>query len=455
MSYQAPLETWTNPLAFCAVVGFTPDAWQRDLLTTTSTRVLVNCSRQTGKSMTCSLAALFRSITRPNHLTLCISPSDRQSGELFKKVLYWVDRLPTRPAITKETARELALRNGSRIVSLPSSAHTIRGFSAVNLLLEDEAAFVDDDLHEAVTPMLAVSQGDMVLMSSPNGKRGHFWKHWEHGGDDWQRLTAKATECTRFDPAFLAAERRAKGDAIFRQEYLCEFLNAASGLVYHRFADQCVVQTAPNLDEYVIGIDYGYKDDTAWCVLGWRHNDPRVYVVECWKEAGVIPSKAAAIVHDLERKYHAHAIVGDVGGLGKGYAEEARQRFSLPITPAEKHNKTGNISLLNDALERRELLLVGPATRQLQEEWGALVWHDTIAGKENPTQPNHCADACLYAWRAARAFHEVPLTAGPAYGTQEFWQAEEAKMRDARDEQVRRQLREQKEAEEEGFSAWD
>lgn len=447
------VDTWTNPMAFCALVGFTPDGWQRDLLTTSKPRVLVNCSRQTGKSMTCSLAALFRSITRPNHLTLCISPSDRQSGELFKKVLYWVDRLPQRPAIVKETARELALRNGSRIVSLPSSAHTIRGFSAVNLLLEDEAAFVDDDLHEAVTPMLAVSQGDMVLMSSPNGKRGHFWRHWESGGDDWQRLTAKATECTRFDPAFLAAERRAKGDAIFRQEYLCEFLNAASGLVYHRFAEQCVVQTAPKLDQHIIGIDYGYKDDTAWCVLGWREHDPRVYVVECWKEPQVIPSRAAEIVRDLEQKYRAHTIVGDVGGMGKGYAEEGRQRFSLPIKPAEKHNKTGYISLLNDALERRELVLVDQGTRQLQEEWGALVWHDAIPGKENPTQPNHCADACLYAWRAAKAFHEQPAVVGPAHGTAEYWKAEEAKMREARMQQVERAERQAREERE--FDSWD
>jgi hypothetical protein len=366
-----------------------------------------------------------------------VSPSDRQSGELFKKVISWLDRVPEKLPIRKQTARELDI-GGSRIVSLPSSAHTIRGFSAVNLLIEDEAAFVDDALHEAVTPMLAVSNGNMVLMSTPNGQRGHFYRHWLEGGDDWYRITSSAYGDKRISKEFLDTERRAKGEAQFRQEYLCEFLAASIGLVYKRFSStKNVVDTAPTTNHHIIGVDYGYTDDCAFTVMGWRDHDPRVFVLESWKEPNMIPSRAAEAVQQLEERYKAIRVVGDISGLGKGYAEEARWRFHLPIDPAEKHNKNGYISLMNDVLERGHLLLVRGRTQQLQDEWHDLVWHESLP-KEEPSRPNHCADSALYAWRAARAFLEIPAVEKPKPGTDRFFKEIEDRMMDHADRDVER-----------------
>jgi hypothetical protein len=75
------------------------------------------------------------------------------------------------------------MKNGSRIVSLPSKEANIRGFSGVSLIIEDEASRVGDDLYLAMRPMLAVNQGRLILMSTPWGKRGHFFEAWEHGGE--------------------------------------------------------------------------------------------------------------------------------------------------------------------------------------------------------------------------------------------------------------------------------
>jgi hypothetical protein len=69
----------------------------------------------------------------------------------------------------------LRLSNGSSVVCVPSSADTIRGFSAIDLLIEDEASFVDDVVHEAVRPMIAASKGQFMMLSTPNGQRGHFY----------------------------------------------------------------------------------------------------------------------------------------------------------------------------------------------------------------------------------------------------------------------------------------
>jgi hypothetical protein len=102
-------------------------------------------------------------------------------------------------------------------------AFTIRGFSAVSLLLIDEAARVPDDTYKAVRPMLAVGSGDLWLMSTPNGKRGFFYEAWTRGGPQWQRTTVPATECPRIPPAFLEEERATLGQRCFAQEYLCEF----------------------------------------------------------------------------------------------------------------------------------------------------------------------------------------------------------------------------------------
>lgn len=82
---------------------------------------------------------------------------------------------------------------------------------------------MQDALYKSVRPMMAVSDGDLWLMSTPWGKRGFFYEEWTNGGDDWIRVSAPATECPRIRPEFLEGERRTMGERWFRQEYLCDF----------------------------------------------------------------------------------------------------------------------------------------------------------------------------------------------------------------------------------------
>ena len=105
---------------------------------------------------------------------LLVSRSLRQSGELFKKVQESLSFLPVRPKLDEDNRLSLQFANGSRIVSLPGSEENIRGFSSPSLIIEDEASRVSDALYLATKPMLAVSQGRHILMSTPWGKRGHF-----------------------------------------------------------------------------------------------------------------------------------------------------------------------------------------------------------------------------------------------------------------------------------------
>ena len=160
----------------------------------------------------------------PDSLVLLLSPTLRQSGELFKKALQ-VHSAFGGVATESQTALRLELANGSRILSLPGNEQTIRGFSGVRLLIVDEAARVADELYYSVRPMLAVSDGRLLAMSTPFGTRGWWYEAWR-SKDDWQRFEVPASKCPRISAEFLAEERRTLGEWWFGQEYDCQFYDA-------------------------------------------------------------------------------------------------------------------------------------------------------------------------------------------------------------------------------------
>ena len=90
-----------------------------------------------------------RAYTRPKSLILLASPTERQSAEFLRKAADFVSRLGIRPRGDGDNTISLELPNGSRIVGLPGTEATVRGFSNVSLLLIDEAARVDDAMYKA------------------------------------------------------------------------------------------------------------------------------------------------------------------------------------------------------------------------------------------------------------------------------------------------------------------
>jgi len=204
-------------------VGLTPDPWQAELLRSHAQQSLLLCTRQAGKSTTTACLALHTALYEPGALILLLSPSLRQSQELFLKVTTFYTELGKPVGEREASALRLTLENGARIIALPGTEATIRGFSGVRLLVIDEASRVVDPLYYSVRPMLAVSGGRLVALSTPFGKRGFFHEAWTHGGPTWQRTRITAYDCPRISREFLAEERAALGDWWFNQEYMCEF----------------------------------------------------------------------------------------------------------------------------------------------------------------------------------------------------------------------------------------
>jgi hypothetical protein len=222
VSLAEDLKLALDRVAFAKRSGLEPDSWQEELLRSTSDRVLLNCCRQSGKSIMTAIVALHRALYHPDSLILCLAPALRQSQELFGKVLGFYRDLG-RP-ITAQAERKLSLEleNESRIVTLPGTEKTIRGFSGAALLIVDEASRVADELYFAVRPMLAVSGGSLMMLSTPYGKRGVFFEEWSQE-NGWERYKVPARECPRIPASFLEEERRALPARIYRQEYECSF----------------------------------------------------------------------------------------------------------------------------------------------------------------------------------------------------------------------------------------
>jgi hypothetical protein len=242
----------SDPVRFAEAAGFELDDWQRALLRSRARRLLLLASRQVGKSTITGLLATWTALYCPGSLVLLLSPGQRQSGELLRKVVDAYRASGRAVPADAETLLRLELQNGSRIIALPGSETTVRGYSAPALVILDEAARIDDELMTAVSPMLAtVPAARLLLLSSPAGERGVFWRAWQDGGDDWERMKVLATDVPRISREFLEAERRTMPAARFAQEYLCEFTEADAAVFA---ADTIATATDPERPALDLGV---------------------------------------------------------------------------------------------------------------------------------------------------------------------------------------------------------
>ena len=171
------LYRYADPLDFARnVLGFDPDARQAEVLGCREKQVILNCTRQWGKSTVTAARAVWQAWSKPESLVLVVSPCERQSNELVRKARQFLANAGLRAKGDGQNRCSLVLPNGSRIIGLPSDEGKVRGFSSVSLLVIDEASRVPEDLYRAMRPVLAVSGGDLWLMSTPNGRRGFYYE---------------------------------------------------------------------------------------------------------------------------------------------------------------------------------------------------------------------------------------------------------------------------------------
>jgi hypothetical protein len=228
-----------DPALIAIDAGITPDPWQATLLRERPRRSLLLCSRQSGKSTVTALTALDTAIYQAPALVLLVSPSQRQSAELFRTVMLFHSKLDGAPALDMQSVLRAEFANGSRILALPGTERTIRGYAKADLVVIDEAARVEDELLAAVRPTLATSTGGgrLIALTTPAGKRGWFFDAWT-GTDDWHRTRVSAADCPRITKEFLDEELRELGQQRFSEEYGLEFLDPDEAVFPTAIIDQ-------------------------------------------------------------------------------------------------------------------------------------------------------------------------------------------------------------------------
>ncbi len=401
MNHRRALALLCDPSLILRAQDLTPDPWQRDLLRSQQPYLLLNCARQTGKSTTVAAIALHRLLAEHGSLVLLVAPSERQSHELFRKVMdaYHALGQPIPSKISNQG--ELELTTGSRLVALPGREETIRSFSGVNLLVLDEASRVPDDLYRSVRPMLAVSQGRLLALSTPFGQRGWFYDEWI-GAGPWQRIHIPWTTCPRIAADFITEEMRALGQGWVDQEYNGLF-TAMEGLVFPEFEMAILPSTAEggrmmaekdSKSSFILhpsslalgGIDFGWRNPFAaiWGVLD--HDDVLWILHERYLRETPLSDHAAALPRNV--MWHADP-------AGRTEIEELR-RAGLKVRNGDNNIRRG-IALVTARI-RTKRLKVSPNCVNLIAE-SRLYRYPTPAERhqlgENPIDANNHALAAL------------------------------------------------------------
>jgi len=216
---------------------------------------------------------------------------------------------------------------------------------------------------------------------------------------------------------------------IYLREWLGRWIRSDDSLVYKYREGRNSFDVLPTGEydfNYILGLDLGFEDATAFVVCAYSEDRPELYIVEAFKQSHMIPSQIAMKIRELLDVYKIDITVADTGGLGKSIVEEFRHRYNLPIRAAEKSKKGAFIEMMNSDFQRG--LIKAGSQSPIVDEWELLQWQDDRK-KEDPRYDNHLADACLYAWRESRHYRYAgePI-APPEYGTPRFWAQEEERM---------------------------
>ena len=332
-----------NPALLLRRVGIEPYPWQVKAANDPSQQILFLTSRQAGKSTLCAALAVHTALYRDRATVLLVAPTLRQSQELARKAKAFASALNL--PLVGDSALRVELKGGGRILALPGAEDTIRGYSA-DLVIIDEAAWVSNELYTAIRPMLAVTRGRLVAISTPYGSRGWFWRTWHSSEEGWARYRVPAHEIPTISAEFLEAEKRALGDMIFRQEYMAEFVGSGGALpeeqVYR--AVRLPGPEEPRPDRvYVAGLDLArVMDWTSLSVLDVTEEPYRLVFQERWKTNWEHTVQHAV---ELFKKYRARVTI-DATGLGDPIFERIRTEW--PAAHPFKFTTQTKAALINE-----------------------------------------------------------------------------------------------------------
>lgn len=344
------------------------DSWQEQVLATKGN--LCICSgRQSGKSTVISIDAGEYALKNSNKNIMIIASVERQALLLFEKVLshiYNKDKKAIKTGKEKPTKHKIQLKNGSIINCLPTgdSGYGIRGHT-IDRLYADEAHFINEDVWAAVTPMLATTGGDIILLSTPFGTSGYFHRCFYDKNFTSIHVNTEEVAAQRQEPQrtlmieFLKDEKLRMTKLQYQQEYLGLFVGGIQRFFTDDLIDKICInrrfledlnnthvgpqpQILKNFEERFQGIDIARMGgDETVMVSGDRLNKERIIQVDLTiPEPQTLTDTARLIIHK-DRELNHKKIYMDDGGLGVGvydilYEDNQTKRKVIPLNNASR-----------------------------------------------------------------------------------------------------------------------
>lgn len=423
---------------------------QRAFVRDKSRRKVALCSRRAGKSHGILAWLIDGALDDVGGLSVYVARSKGDARRILQPAIdYFTARYPELALKLREIDGQLLLVVGLTRHSIwlagckdQSETGKFRGSKYKRVAIDEaqEYPFLRELVTDVFEPALIDKAGHLLLAGTPSPiPAGLFYEaSTGDGSPQWP-----THHWTIFDNPHIAnAEAEValfcetygldRQSATYRREYLGQWVRDEGALVYPYSAALNAVtpDQVPEGLRYILSLDFGFGNATAFTILGIRTAFPEVWVLRAWKLTGLIPSAAAAHVEQLRTEYGAGLqIIGDEGGLGKGYAEEMRQRYGIGIVAAEKTKKRAFQEIVAGELRSGTVKIVARECGQLLDELCLLQWGPGRVA-EDPRFENDCADSMLYGVRAARTAYQPELEP-PKPGTPEWWAAEAAKTKAA------------------------
>lgn len=337
-----------NPSEFVTnIIGIEPFEYQKNFMDDPSDRKVFVAGRQVGKSRTASWMALHYAVTHPDSLVLVTADALRQSSELFSQLQSEINNSGLADAqwgIERSTQTEIEFSHGSRIKVVPTgrNGNKIRGFTA-DLIIIDEAAFVENKIfEEVIEPMTLVSGGTIVLSSTPYGASGYFYNkstEAELSDSRWSKTAVSSYDNPAIDDDDIEDMKKGKTRNQIKQEILGEFVPAGDQFFPNSLIRKCInddvergvvryadadneKEVDPNARLYM-GADLGAEgaDETILSIIDEYGN---IFSVEK-HDFGVYEARKR--IQQLDNHYNFEQINIDRGGVGEGPVAELRNKI--------------------------------------------------------------------------------------------------------------------------------
>lgn len=312
-------------------------------------------------------------------------------------------------------------------------------------------AWLEELVEDVLEPGLADYDGELALTGTPpavpdgyffdvtTGNKREAWPtyHW----------TLRDNPYMRHVQAFLARVLRDNGwteeHPRFQREYLGKWVVDLGALVFPFDPDRngfYDLPVAPSGREYrhATGMDLGYIDACAWVAGSWVPDLPTLWLEESTSESGLIPSRFAVETEKWRQRWPGR-LIGDTGGIGKAYIEEAVRSYGLPIASAQKHDKVVAIEYMRGDIMAGTLKAHRTRCSSLFDEAKRIQWNEQHTDIDKRCV-DHETHAALYLHRDVRLRYR-PQEEDPTPGSPEAAKAEMVRLREKRAKELRQARR--------------